>query len=303
MEHHTAGDPINGLKWTRKTTLKISQELRKADIDVSPKTVARLLKGLKFSLRVNHKKHAGNSNPFRNQQFEYIYRMRRRCERGGLPIISIDSKKKEMVGRFKNPGTTWECEPVAVNDHTFKKDALGTAIPWGLYDTVANRGHVFIGTSHETSAFAVTALSRWWTGTGQRCYSLAKRILILADGGGSNGSRNRAWKHQLQTRFCNRFGIKVTVCHYPPGTSKWNPIEHRLFSEVSKNWAGQPLESYETILNFIRTTKTKTGLTVKATLLEGDYPIGVKTSEVQMADLHLHRHRVLPMWNYTLVPE
>ena len=302
MEHHTAGDPITGLKWTRKTTLKISQELCKAEIDVSQKTVARLLKELKFSLRVNHKKLAGNSNPHRNQQFEYIYRMRRRCEQGGLPIISIDTKKKEMVGRFKNPGTTWEREPVAVNDHDFKKDARGTAIPWGLYETVAHRGHVFIGTSHDTPAFAVTALARWWTRTGKRRYPQVNRLLILADGGGSNGPRHRAWKHQLQTRFCNRFALKVTVCHYPPGTSKWNPIEHRLFSEVSKNWAGQPLESYETILNFIRTTKTETGLAVTATLLHGDYPIGVKTSEAQMAEVRLHRHRVLPMWNYTLVP-
>jgi len=302
MEHHTAGDPITGLKWTRKTTLKISQQLRKVDIDVSPKTVARLLKELKFSLRVNHKKLAGHSNPYRNQQFEYINRMRQRFERLALPIISIDSKKKEMVGRFKNAGTTWEREPVAVNDHDFRKDAQGVAIPWGIYEPVDNRGHVFIGTSHETPAFAVTALARWWTRAGLRRYPQAKRILILADGGGSNAPRNRAWKHQLQTCFCNRFGLKVTVCHYPPGTSKWNPIEHRLFSEISKNWAGQPLESYETLLNFIRTTKTKSGLTVTATMLDANYPTGVKTSDAQMAEVRLHSHRVLPMWNYTLAP-
>ncbi len=302
MERHTAGDPITGLKWTRKTTAKLSEELRKAGIKASPKTVARLLKELKFSLRVNHKKLAGNSNPHRNQQFEYIDRMRRRCERDGLPIISIDCKKKEMVGRFKNNGSTWEREPVAVNDHDFKKDASGTAIPWGLYETVANRGHVFIGTSHETPTFAVAALAQWWARSGHRRYPQAKRLLVLADGGGSNGSRSRGWKHQLQTEFCDRFGLEVTVCHYPPGTSKWNPIEHRLFSQVSKNWAGQPLESYETILNFIRTTKTKTGLAVTATLLDGDYPTGVKTSDEQLAEVHLHRHRVLPIWNYTLVP-
>jgi hypothetical protein len=302
MERHTAGDPITGLKWTRKTTLKISQELRKANLDVSPRTVARLLKGLKFSLRVNHKKLAGSSNPYRNQQFECIHRMRQRGERGGWPIISIDTKKKEMVGRFKNAGATWEREPVPVHDHDFKTQARGVAIPWGLYETTVNRGHVFLGTSHDTPAFAVTAITRWWTRTGQRRYPQAKDLLVLADGGGSNGSRNRAWKHQIQTRFCNRFGIKVTVCHYPPGTSKWNPIEHRLFSEISKNWAGQPLENYQTILNFIRTTKTKTGLSVTATLLDGNYPTGVQTSAMQMAEVHLHRHRVLPMWNYTLLP-
>ncbi len=302
MEHHTAGDPITGLKWTHKTTLKISRELGKLGLEVCAKTVARLLKGLKFSLRVNHKKLAGKSNPYRNQQFEYIHRLRRRFERQALPVLSIDTKKKEMVGRFKNPGTTWEREPLLVRDHDFKTDACGTAIPWGLYDTVANRGHLFIGTSHDTPAFAVTALARWWTRTGRRCYPLAKRLLILADAGGSTGPRNRAWKHALQSQFCNRFGLEVTLCHYPPGTSKWNPIEHRLFSEISKNWAGQPLDSYETILNFIRTTKTQTGLVVTAALINGDYPTGVKVSAAQMGNVNLRRHRVLPIWNYTLLP-
>lgn len=303
MEHHTAGDPMTGLKWTRKTTLKISRELRKAGVVVSPKTIGRLLKGLKFSLRVNHKKLAGKSSPYRNQQFEYIHRMRRRFERSGSPVVSIDTKKKEMLGRFKNPGTTWESKPVLVNDHDFKRDACGVAIPWGLYETQTNQGHVFIGTAHDTPAFAVTALARWWNRTGRRRYPQAKRLLILADCGGSNGARTRSWKYELQTRFCNPFGVQVTLCHYPPGTSKWNPIEHRLFSEISKNWAGQPLATYETILNFIRTTKTQTGLAVTATLLKGDYPTGVKVSEAQMAEINLRHHRVLPLWNYTLLPQ
>ena len=302
MEHHTAGDPISGLKWTRKTTQKISSELRKAAIAVSPKTVGRLLRGLKFSLRVNHKKLAGRSSPFRNQQFEYINRTRRRFARRGWPAISIDTKKKELVGRFKNAGATWEPTPVLVNDHDFRSDASGIAIPWGLYDTQANRGQVFIGTSHDTPAFAVTALAKWWSGAGRRRYPQTKRLLILADCGGSNGSRTRAWKYELQTRFCDRFGLTLTVCHYPPGTSKWNPIEHRLFSEISKNWAGQPLESYQSVLNFIRTTKTATGLLVNATLLDGDYPTGIKVSKEQMSKLKLRQNRVLPMWNYTLVP-
>lgn len=284
MAHHTAGDPINGLKWTHKTTLKISRELHKAGIMVSPKTVGRLLRGLKFSLRVNHKKVAGKSSPFRNQQFEYINRTRQRFERQGWPAISIDTKKRELVGRFKNAG------------------ASGIAIPWGLYDTQANRGQVFVGTSHDTPAFSVTALAQWWTSTGRSRYSQIKRLLILADCGGSNGSRTRAWKYELQTGFCDRFGLTVTVCHYPPGTSKWNPIEHRLFSEISKNWAGQPLESYETVLNFLRTTKTEAGLVVNATLLAGDYPTGIKPSQAQMNRVNLRPHRVLPMWNYTLVP-
>ena len=216
MEHHTAGDPINGLKWTRKTTLKISGELRKAGISVCPKTVGRLLKGLKFSLRVNHKKVAGSSSPFRNQQFEYINRTRKRCERQGWPTISIDTKKRELVGRFKNAGATWESTPVLVKDHDFRSDAKGIAIPWGLYDTQANRGRIFVGTSHDTPAFSVTALAQWWTDTGRRRYSQSKRLLILADCGGSNGSRTRAWKYELQTRLCDRFGLTLTVCHYPP---------------------------------------------------------------------------------------
>ena len=302
MEHHTAGDPINGLKWTRKTTLKISVELRKAGIVVGPKTVGRLLRGLKFSLRVNHKKVAGKSSPFRNQQFDYINRTRRRFAHQGWPAISIDTKKRELVGRFKNAGATWESTPVLVKDHDFRTDAKGIAIPWGLYDTQANRGQVFVGTSHDTPAFSVTALGRWWTTAGRRRYSETDRLLILADSGGSNGARTRAWKYELQTRFCDRFGITVTVCHYPPGTSKWNPIEHRLFSEISKNWAGQPLESYETVLKFLRTTKTAAGLVVNATLLNGDYQTGSKISQAQMDSLNMRQHRVLPMWNYTLVP-
>ncbi len=302
MEHHTAGDPINGLKWTRKTTLKISGELRKAGIGVSPKTVARLLRGLKFSLRVNHKKVAGTSSPFRNQQFEYINRMRRRFQRQSAPAISIDTKKRELVGRFKNAGATWETTPALVNDHDFRSLAQGVAIPWGLYDTQANRGHVYIGTSHDTPAFSVTALAQWWSRSGRRCYPHTKRLLILADSGGSNGARTRAWKYELQTRVCNRFGLMLSVCHYPPGTSKWNPIEHRLFSEISKNWAGQPLETYETVLNFIRTTKTLTGLVVNATMLAGDYPTGIKISNAQMDEVNLRPHKLLPMWNYTLVP-
>ena len=302
MEHHTAGDPINGLKWTRKTTSKISRELRRAGIQVSPKTVGRLLRGLKFSLRVNHKKVAGNSSPFRNQQFEVIHRTRQRFARCGWPAISIDTKKRELVGRFKNPGATWESTPVLVNDHDFRTTASGIAIPWGLLDTQANRGRVFVGTSHDTPAFSVTALAQWWSGAGRSRYAHARRLLILADCGGSNGARTRAWKYELQTRLCDRFGLTVTVCHYPPGTSKWNPIEHRLFSEISKNWAGQPLESYETVLKFLRTTKTDAGLVVDASLLDGDFPTGIKISQAQMDRVNLRQHRVLPMWNYTLVP-
>ena len=189
-----------------------------------------------------------------------------------------------------------------VNDHDFRSGSKGIAIPWGLYDTQANRGQVFVGTSHDTPAFSVTALAQWWSRAGRKRYSQTDRLLILADCGGSNGSRTRAWKYELQTRFCDRFGLTVTVCHYPPGTSKWNPIEHRLFSEISKNWAGQPPENYETILKYLRTTKTEAGLVVNATLLDGDYPTGIKISRQQMESVNLRLQKVLPIWNYTLVP-
>ena len=302
MERHTAGDPISGLKWTHKTTKKIKKQLRKVGLSVSPKTVARLLKGLKFSLRVNHKKIAGKSSPHRNQQFEYIARMRQQFDSKRWPVISVDTKKKEMLGLFRNKGESWEVEPIKVRDHDFKRDSVGTAIPWGLYETQGNRGHVFVGTSHDTSTFAVKALTRWWKNDGQRRYPGAKKLLVLSDCGGSNGNRSRVFKYKLQTQFCDRFGVEITICHYPPGTSKWNPIEHRLFSEISKSWAGQPLDSYETVLKFIRTTKTQTGLVVKASMLKGEFPTGVKVSKDQMAEIKLRPHKVLPMWNYTMVP-
>jgi hypothetical protein len=301
MVHDTAGDPITGLKWTRKTTEKISRELLSAGLSVSRNTVGRLLKEQNYRLRVNHKKLAQPSSPYRNRQFDYIAEMRREYERNALPILSVDTKKKELVGRFKNPGAVWSDSPLLVNDHDFRSEAVGMAIPYGIFDMQANLGHVFIGTSHDTPRFAVAALMAWWTDEGQSRYPADTHLLILADGGGSNSSRSRAWKFELQN-FCDRFNLTVTVCHYPPATSKWNPIEHRLFSEISKNWAGQPLETYDTILNFIRTTTTASGLRVKATLLDGDYPTRVKISDRQIKDLNLQPHIVLPQWNYTLAP-
>lgn len=304
MEPPTAGDPIPGLKWTRKTTQKISRELRKAGFRVGRTTVGRLLQTMHYSLRVNHKKlsRVGASGAHRNRQFQYIADLRQSFDRDGLPLVSIDTKKKELVGRFKNAGAVWATRPTLVNDHDFRSDAAGMAIPFGIYDPPANRGHVFVGPSHDTPAFAVRALRGWWTGEGRHRYPDAMHLLILADGGGSNGPRCHAWKYDLQTNFCDRFQIAATGCHYPPGTSKWNPIEHRLFSEISKNGAGEPLDSYETILTFIRTTKTETGLVVRATLLKGDYPTGAKISAAHMGKVSLLPHKVLPQWNYTLLP-
>jgi hypothetical protein len=303
MVYDTAGDPMGSLRWTRKTTEKVSQELRKAGINVSPKTVSRLLQDMDYSLRVNHKKRAAHgSHPDRNSQFEYIATMRRSFERAGLPIVSVDTKKKEMIGNFKNPGAAWSKKPIEANDHDFKRDSTGTFIPRGHFDLLANRGDVVAGISHDTPAFAVDALALWWQRHGQRRYPGATKLLVLADGGGSNSYRSRVWKHRLQGLLCSPFRLKVTVCHYPPGTSKWNPVEHRLFSMITKNWGARPLDSFETALKFLRTTRTKTGLRVTATLNRRQYKIGVKVSKSEFAAIHLQRHETCPSWNYTILP-
>ena len=217
-------------------------------------------------------------------------------------MVSVDTKKKELVGQFKNPGAVWVKDPVLVNDHDFRSDADGIAVPYGLYDTGANRGHLVIGTSHDTPAFAVDCFVSWWLHSGRHRYPHADHILLLADNGGSNGSRCRAWKFNLQTRFCDRFQIAVTLAHYPSGASKWNPVEHRFFSEFSKNCAGRPLNSFETLLKYARTTRTTTGLRVTAALSRRHYDTGVKVSDTDMATLNIHSPKTLPQWNYTLLP-
>jgi hypothetical protein len=303
LNHETAGDPMTGLKWTRKTTAKISAELQGLGIIVSPRTVARLLKEMGYSLRVNHKNlaRACKTPPeVRNAQFEHVAELREEFAARMLPVISVDSKKKELIGRFKNPGVAWNKAPVQVRDHDFLSEADGKAIPYGIYDVQANLGTLFVGTSRDTAEFAVDAIERWWLTEGRYRYPGAKELAVLADGGGSNGSANRAWKHGLYRQLVERHGLTITVAHYPPGASKWNPIEHRLFSEISKNWAGRPLDSFETMLNYIRTTSTKTGLRVKAHLVDRNYPKGVKITDSQMRALPITRHPSLPKWNYTL---
>ena len=302
MRHETAGDPITGLKWTRKTTEKIAKELAKLGIDVSPRTVGRLLKQMGFSLRVNHKKLSSGSKPDRDEQFVYINARRECFARQHCPVVSIGTKKKELVGNFKNGGAVWTRKPTLVRDHDFRSEGDGMAVPYGIYDVQANLGSLFIGTSHDTAEFAVDNLSKWWVYDGRRRYPEATKLLILADGGGSNGTRIRAWKLNLQERLCDRHGLTVTVCHYPTGASKWNPIEHRLFSEVSKNWAGRPLDSYQTILRYAQSTTTSTGLRVKAYLVQKVYHKGVTVSDDAMAELRLHRHDCQPERNYTLSP-
>lgn len=302
MRHDTAGDPMTGLKWTRRTTVKIAAALKSLGIEVSDRTVARLLKKMGFALRVNSKKLCAASHQDRDAQFNRIADLRDEFLRRRWPLISIDTKKKELVGCFKNGGSTWNLQPVLVNDHDFRSDAIGIAVPYGIYDLNANQGTVFVGTSSDTPEFAVDCAEQWWRTEGRQRYPGDKHLAILADGGGSNSATSRAWKYGLQTRLCNRYGLTITVAHYPPGTSKWNPIEHRLFSAISKNWAGRPLDSFQTIVNYIRTTTTSTGLRVHAHLVERSYQKGMKITDAQMGELAIQRDDQLPKWNYTLNP-
>lgn len=293
---------MTGLKWTRKTTEKVAEELGKLGIEVSPNTVGRLLKDMDFSLRVNQKKLSSGSGSDRDKQFDYITKLRKRFARQGAPIISVDTKKKELVGNFKNPGRAWGQQATPVNDHDFRSQASGIAIPYGIYDVLSNCGSAFVGTSHETSEFAVCCIVKWWLYDARYWYSDPSKLLILADNGGCNGSNGRAWKYWLQKKLCDRHGVTVTVFHYPSGTSKWNPVEHRFFSEISKNWAGRPLDSYNTILNYIQTTETSTGLKVKAYLDTKTYEKGLKISDEQMSEIRIRRYVTLPQWNYTIRP-
>jgi hypothetical protein len=307
MEHETAGDPVSGCKWTRKTTAKIAQQLRRAGIQVSPNTVGKLLKKMDFSLRVNLKSlESGLSNPpdprQRDQQFRYIRSQIRFYMTNTMPVISVDTKSRELMGPFHQSGRRWGQEPIKVFDHDFPSDSQGVAIPYGIYDLFRNEGFVCVGTTRDTSEFAVDSIHRWWLQAGSTHYSHAERLLILADCGGSNGYRTRLWKHQLQVAFCNRVGLHVKVCHYPPGSSKWNPIEHRMFSFISRNWAAQPLYDYETVLKYIRTTKTATGLKIRALLNTKTYQKRKKVTDKQMKQLTLKRHTLRPNWNYSIYP-
>jgi hypothetical protein len=298
----TAGDPTGGQKWMRSSLRKLSRRLSDAGHKISPPTVGRLLKKLGYSLKANVKKKTGKEHPERNKQFEYIETQKQVFQAAGLPIISVDTKNKELIGDFKNDGQAWCQEPEYVNVHDFPQDALVRAVPYGIYDLEHNCGHIYVGTSADTPQFAVDAIAAWWQNEGRVVSPQAAQLLILADAGGSNGYRPRLWKQQLQEQLGDRLGLTVTVCHYPTGCSKWNPIEHRLFSHISINWAGKPLRTLDTMLAYIRGTTTITGLTVKAFLLEGDYETGQSVSDAKMERLNLERHAVCPNWNYTIRP-
>lgn len=294
---------MTGLKWTRRSTHRLSDALAAEGLAACPNTVAALLKELGFSLKCNRKEIGETQHPQRDAQFQYIGMTKAEFLQRGEPMISVDSKKRELVGHFCNAGQTWCREAERVLAHDFPSLAQGVALPYGIYDPVANTGAVIVGTSHDTSESAVDAIETWLTSYGWYHYPDMTQLLILCDGGGSNSCRTRLWKYTLSQRLVQAHGISVTVCHYPPGASKWNPIEHRLFSQISLNWAGVPLDSYQVILNRIRTVSTKTGLTVDATLNRKRYDTGQQVAPDEFEQINLQPHMTLAQWNYTIAPQ
>ena len=304
MDENTSGDPMSLLKWTNKSTYKIADELKKLKHKIDPDTVGRLLKENDYSLQANKKNIEGSSVPERDAQFRYINEKAKEFINQEYPVISVDAKKKENVGEFKNPGRTWEKKGKAkeVNVYDFPSLGIGRATPYGIYNLKRNEGMVNVGMSYDTSEFAVESIRQWWLMFGRNNYPDAKGLMICADGGGSNGSRNKGWKFHLQ-ELVNQIKIPITVCHYPPGTSKWNKIEHRMFSFITMNWKGKPLVSFETIIELISGTKTNKGLTVASLLDEKEYNKGVKFSDEDMARLKIEYHSLHPKWNYSLSPK
>jgi len=301
MDENTAGDPMSTLKWTCKSTRNISDELNKKGIKVSYRTVYNLLSEANYTLQGN-KKTLGNSNSQnRDKQFRYINSEVKKYMNNNEPIISVDAKKKEQVGNFKNTGQTWrkKSNPKKVHDHDFASLGEGVAIPYGTYDIQKNEGFVNVGIDADTAEFAVNGIRQWWYLMGKKNYPKAKKLLICADGGGSNGSRNRTWKINLQ-KLSDEIKIEITVCHYPPGTSKWNKIEHRMFSFISMNWKGQPLESYEMIINLISNTTTRKGLKIEAKLDRNEYEKGIKVSDKELEENNIKFNKKNPKWNYTI---
>ena len=289
-------------KWLNCRLSDIRQQLDARGHRVSKPVISRLLRDQGYRLRANRKQAAGKQHPERDTQFEQIQAHRAAHQAAGQPVISVDTKKKELVGNFKNAGQIW-CQAAEVVDaHDFPQDALGRAVPYGIYDLQYNRGTVYVGQSADTAQFAVDAIAHWCATALRERFPHATQLLIEADSGGSNSARSRLWKQALQVQVADRFGLTVTVCHYPTGASKWNPIEHRLFSEISKTWAGCPLRSFDLVLQYIQETRTSTGLSVEAHLVPTVYTRGIKIPDAVMATLNIHAHAVCPQWNYTIHP-
>ena len=303
VEPTARGDPDSPLRWTCKGVRRLAAALRGQGFRIGRQTVTALLRELGYSLQANRKTREGSRHPDRDAQFEYIAARVRRFQRRGQPVISVDTKKKELVGDFKNGGREWRAkgQPEEVRVHDFMDKRLGKAIPYGVYDLAANAGWVSVGIDHDTAAFAVETIRRWWRHMGQPLYPRATALLITADGGGSNSCRNRLWKVALQ-RLADELGVAISVCHFPPGTSKWNKIEHRLFSQIAVNWRGRPLTSLEVIVQLIGDTRTETGLQVRAELDNSCYPTGTKVTDEELAAVKLRRAKFHGEWNYTVCP-
>ena len=303
VDPDTRGDPCSPLRWTCKSTRELAEALTAQGHRVSDDTVGRLLKQQGYTLQRTQKTLEGAQHPDRGRQFRYLNEQARSHLAAGQPVVSVDTKKKELVGRYANGGAEWQPvgEPERVLVHDFPDEELGRAIPYGVYDLSANAGWVSVGCDHDTAAFAVATLRRWWAQQGKAMYPEAARLLVCADAGGSNGYRVRAWKTEL-ARFAAETGLTITVCHFPPGTSKWNKIEHRLFSHISTNWRGRPLVSHEVIVELIGATRTRSDLRVHAELDRGNYPLGVKVSDRELAAGPLRRHDWHGEWNYSVLP-
>jgi len=300
---YTRGDPESPLRWTCKSVRKLAAELNRQGHSVSHSTVATLLREMNYSLQANRKTTEGKQHPDRNAQFEYINQSVRARQKRGQPVISVDTKKKELVGDFENKGQEWHPpgHPEKVRVHDFIDQELGKVAPYGVYDLTQNNGWVSVGIDHDTAAFAVADIGRWWRKMGRPAYAKASHLLITADSGGSNSSRSRLWKVELQ-KMANQTGLTITVCHFPPGTSKWNKIEHRMFSFITKSWRGKPLIDRATIVNLIGATKTKEGLKIRCELDTNHYPKGIKVSDAQLETVKLKKHKFHGDWNYTIHP-